>query len=194
MYWKIKSKANEKLYDLVIKGNPDRIGQKPQWWGDIPMPEGKIPEIKYDLSVKNVNNLPDVLWTGNNTEVYSARMLAILDSFDIRYEVFKTIFTDSRTSEKLDIPYVSFRLLEVEDAIDYDQSVIGEKVIGGFAIPVIKRLVIKKGICKHFFRLKDFENLQIISDPLKKELDANKITGLGYTREDNFQSAFCILL
>ena len=194
MFWQIDSKSNDELYDLIIKGNPDRMDLQPPWWGDTPMPEGKIQKIEYDLSVKNISSLPDVLWTGNTTEVYSTKMLSVLDSFNVRYEVFKTVFTDPRTSEKLEIPYVVFRLLEVEDAIDYEQTIVVEKVIGGFAIPGIKKLVIKEGVNKHFFRLNGFENLTIISDSLKKTLDANKITGLEYTREDDFQSAICLLL
>lgn len=133
--------------------------------------------LKIRCEIDRVAPQPDIYWNPTDFTIYSAKLISLLEKFNIKSELFDTAFFDIKTKERLNIDYKVVRLMEVHPAINLEKSDIrGER----FKDYRYRHLVVNDEYLKSpklMFRDANFPNLTLIHEEIKAEMLANGITG-----------------
>lgn len=190
MFWQLKEAAfiHDEMYHIEEIHNPVDYFGGIDWWGNIKYPE---PDIEISFYAPEASLLPDVLWTGSLISVFSDTLLQLLMSLNIKFEAFTTRFFDRQSVEEVLLPYQVFRSLELEAAVDHENSIsYFEKIPGGMVVKYYSKLVIKNNILSEFFRLENHRNMLIVSDLVKQKMEGTDIQGfefLDLSRLDDYK-------
>lgn len=133
--------------------------------------------------ISDISFFPDYLNTWTNYILLSKRMTDILKELQVYFELHKVKLIDNKGNE-LDHPYSLFNLLEIQDAIDKERSIIDDKNIKIIKI-VIKDSII--ALAKPMFRFIDHPGFIAVHHNLVNTLKSNQITGCEYIPMDQFQ-------
>lgn len=155
---------------------------QPHWWDAQPL-TNPIPVLTFAVAKKR--SMPDNLSTASSIfDLYSVKLIRVLEEVGINFETFPAILIDQKTKEELSIQYRIFHLLEIYPAIDKLLSNMDEQQGN------INKIVLTKEtfeLEKLFFRVKESPNIVLIHQRLKNRFDEEKITGCLYTPVEEFQ-------
>ena len=106
--------------------NPLSLNMAVKWWNEIPPPRlaGTFPTFEFE--VKRPTTHPENYWTGADVDLYHQRLIDVIASFGVQYELFPAVIRDRKTKQPTLTDYHVFRLLEVAPIIDYERSKILE--------------------------------------------------------------------
>lgn len=128
----------------------------------------------------------DNLFTGTILELYSDRLVKMLEEAGIRFEIFPARVVEASTGKKVKVNYRIFHLLEKYPALDKKLSDIDDETGD------IRKLVISKKylrLKKPLFRIEGAEDIVLIHRELKDLLESQNITGCEYTLVDEYRSS-----
>lgn len=142
-------------------------------------------DFKFTYLVNPKHPFPDHYVENYGFSLYSARLVSLLESFQVKAETFPTRLVDSQGQEGSGQAYSVFHLLEgVLPAMDEQRSQwTGDANIG------IPKLVINLEAFEHrpMFTLNHLF-LPMIRDDVKKALQHEKITGFEFLRPEHYHS------
>jgi hypothetical protein len=151
---------------------------EPHWWKATPL-VAPLPHLTFTANPNAP--IPDNFFTGTIFDLYSVKLITLLEEFHVRFEVFPATIVVRKTNALLPVEYNVFHLLEIEPALDVHQSV--------FQAHNIKKLVITSqclAAAKPLFRVQEAIDLVLIHQRLKDVLTACGITGCTYTPVDEY--------
>jgi hypothetical protein len=148
---------------------------QPHWWLCQPL-NVSIPDITFAIS-KNAPLL-DNYKTGWDIELYSERMINIIESFGVSFEIFPANIVDYKTGEKINATYKIFHLLEIYKCADLKRSKDGHIILSEECI--------NRG--RYLFRLGEAPQLVLIHKDLQDALESNQITGCEYNPLSEYQN------
>jgi hypothetical protein len=163
----------EVIHAKIISKIPPTL---PHWWKALPQTKS-LPLIEFE--VKDEWNLPDNLFTGTIFDLYSNKLINIINNSKVQFEIFSTKIKNHRKEND----YKIFHLLEKYSCINRELSDIDYHTLK------IRKLVLKESFLrrdKKMFRIRTLEHIVLISDDLKNKLQENKITGCEYIPLENF--------
>ena len=154
---------------------------EPHWWDGIPLTTPP-PHLTFAVSAKGP--MLDNYFTGNEFDLYSERLIALLREAGVHFETFPATLVDRKTKEPLPVAYEVFHLLEVHPALEVHWTTSGP--------PVIEKLdLISEKWMQHqrsFFRAQEAPNIVLIDTTVKHQCDAIGITGCKYTTPEEARS------
>jgi len=150
----------------------------PHWWKGMPI--FNLPVMNFVLG----SGLPsfDNLFTGTIFDIYSLRLIKILQSYDIKFETFDVNVIYSAQQTKVENEYKIFHLLENHPGLDLNESDVDAREI--------RKLVLTKEcqqLRRPLFRLSERISLVLIHSDLKNALEENNISGCQYIPIEDFQ-------
>lgn len=178
MYSLFRAKAlewNNALVQAVIQQRPD---YRPYWWGGEPI-QPPVPEFTFEIDPSYP--APDNYWTGTEFDLYSPRLIDLLQASGISFETFPAKFIDSRTGEATSLPHRVFHLLERWPAFNLEESRIELPEIVSFVI--LKQRLEEP---KLLFRAAELDSRVLIHDALKEKLINARITGCTFMPVESY--------
>lgn len=164
------------------------------WWLSTPL-KGLVPSLTF--SIHSQAPRIDNYFTGNQFNLYSERLITLLDQTGVHYETFPVTITDQETCEPIEHGYQLFHLLEIDPAIDRELSIIEEVALGTRKVTEIHRLVLAEEFVKQgkaLTRIKEFRDLTVIREDIKNLLEAANITGCSFVPVEKFSLGLNIFL
>jgi hypothetical protein len=174
----------------------------PDWWDATPLIKS-IPTLQFAVNPKAP--LLDNYNIGYY-QLYSQRLIDLLQAVDVRFELFAASLVDIKTQAIISDRYAIFHLLEIYSAVDKTLSDTGKKDLIDdilqkeiddlegqelFAEYIgVRKLVVSNDRMIHpkpLFRVAEHKNLVFIHESLKVVLDAEGITGCRYTPVGEYQ-------
>jgi hypothetical protein len=157
---------------------------KPHWWSKSPLLQ-PIPNLTFEVN----SNAPlvDNLFVGVHFSIFSEKLVNILKTNFIKFELFPCILQDKKSKKEVSVSYQACHLLEVYPGVDTEQSVIDQENY------TVTKLVLSEATYstqRLFFRLEESMDLVVIHETMKAELEREKITGCRYTPIEEFQIGF----
>ena len=114
----IRSFRNQTIQAKIQKTIPEI---QPHWWDCKPL---STPLSSITFAINRNWPLPDNFFTGNLLDLYSSRMIALLNEAGVKFETFSTEIIDSKTEAVLPVSYEIFHLLESFSGVDWEKSTI----------------------------------------------------------------------
>jgi hypothetical protein len=180
-YWRIKmeTQMHDSKYYADPIDIPFSLKERFNWETTQPLGVGK--ELVYKFIIPDSNE-KDLFFTGTEYEIYSIRLIKLIESMGVKFQTFNAEFFSRSSGENLSIPFKVFRLLEVRDVLDVENSVINPSDIEGFNITKHERLVFKKfhEPNLHLFRLESNPSIGIIGDSLRRRFMEYNIKDFEY--------------
>lgn len=152
---------------------------RPHWWEGLPLIAPLPPTV---WAVRPKAPTPDNFFTGCEFDLYSERLVEIIQQAGIAFEAFPASLVDHKTGAALPLAYRVFHMLELHPALDARRSIVSER---GFERLVLTEAAQRSGA--PLFRVEDFEHLILIRDDFKARWDAAGITGCRYTPIDQYR-------
>jgi hypothetical protein len=136
----------------------------PHWWFAQPI-HPPLPQLYFEVDASGP--FPDNYWTGGIIEIYSNRLVTILQAANVRFESFPVILVDKNTREPVNDEYQAFHLLDMQPlskirAKDHQGRVVS------IAVPSL------------MFRLEKYIDRVVIHEDLQKVLENKHITGFEF--------------
>ncbi len=174
MYMFIKADQcvwRNRILQAEIQGEvPDTA---PHWWDGVPL---TIPPPHLTFAVSAKGPMLDNYFTGTEFDLYSERLIRLLQEAGVQGETFPATLVDRKTKEPLPVRYEVFHLLEVYPALDVWFATTG--------LPLLERIQFNADkLSQHerpFFRAQESNNFVLIHETLKQQFDAAGITGCLY--------------
>jgi len=187
--WQEINLQAEMKYELSLEWR-----MKYDWWDSIPV-KGLLPLLTFSIHADAP--LVDNYYTGNELTLYSERLISIFQQAGVCYETFPVSIVNQKTGKEVSHHYKLFHLLEMEQAINVQESAIEESTLGANQVPEIRRLVltdefIKQG--KMLVRIKEFRSLTLIRKDLKQLLEEANIIGCSFVAVEDFSLGLNSLL
>lgn len=155
---------------------------QPHWW-DCEPSTILLPMLTF--TVKENMPLLDNLFTGTIFDLYSENLIKVLAGAGVQFETFPVQVVTRVTQQVSKFRYKVFHLLEKYPVIDYERSDIDDET------GEIKKLVLSKEgrqFKRPFFRVDGMEEIVLIHQELKEELELSHITGCNYIPVSEYQS------
>jgi hypothetical protein len=165
----IKSWRNYIIMAEIVGNLPS---YQPHWWYCEPVTP-PLPRVQFAISGKAP--LPDNLPSGTEFELYSPRLMNLMDEGGVRFERFSTVMLDRKTKVELPVQYKIFHLLECYPALDREQSV---RLQYGWQKIVLTEDCYRAN--RLLFRVEEARGIVLIHEDLKACLEDAGITGCTY--------------
>lgn len=169
---------SENIY-AKIKNVPPKL--KPHWWAGSPM-LSQLPPVSF--VVKPEWDFPDNFLTETIFDLYSSKLIKILDNAKIGFEAFPASLVDE-VGNDLRVEYRIFHLLEKYSCLDRKLSEINLEMLE------IKKIVLDKEFLsskKLLFRVEELSHIVLVHQDLKDALERQGITGCEYTLLSEYRS------
>ena len=167
--------------DVIIDSLPLLAACEPHWW--LAQPFTKKPSY-FEIFVKKGDPLVDNLNVSSSIDVYSSKLIEVINSFGVKHELIDVILKYKITEELIsDFSYKCFHLLEMRDAIDLASSKLKISESGN-AVSRISELVLDYEALfdePSLFRLSKAIDLVLVSEKLKNAMEKAAITGCKFT-------------
>lgn len=151
----------------------------PHWWDGVPLTTPP-PHLTFAVSAKGP--MLDAYFTGNEFDLYSARLIGLLGEAGVQFETFPATLIDRKTKTPLAVDYAVFHLLEVHPALDVRHATKGP--------PVVERAKFnREKVGQHerlFFRAQEAAHIVLIHVSLKQYFNEQGITGCRYEDIEEF--------
>ncbi|MCM1566093.1 MAG: hypothetical protein NC238_09155 [Dehalobacter sp.] len=152
-----------------------------EWWYGKPL---SIPFPELRFSYPEDAPLIDNLWNATLFEIYSPRLISILQNLGIAHELYPVHIIGEKTGRIIPIEYRVFRLLEIHDVLDKKASRFRYENHRGQTIEYLEEPVYKEKFRKlkmPLTRIKGFENIAIVHKDLKALLEKEGISGCSFS-------------
>lgn len=191
MYFVLRPKLQSwRNKNLIASSEPLLAACKPHWWLAQPLVQ-KPNAFKFYIDGKAP--IFDNYNCGSGIDMYSHRLVDVIDAFDIKYEAFPSTVSDKKTGKVLDLDYFAFHLLEILPAIDRSKSELVYDEENPESIAAVKKMVLSEECIEQqrlLFRPAEFFAFVLIHEKLKSEFEAHSITGCQYTPLNEFSVGF----
>jgi hypothetical protein len=140
-----------------------------------------LPVFRFE--VKQHGPQPDNYWTGAGVDLFSERLIRLLDQSAVQYQSFITEIQERSTTRRVLDSYKVFRPLEVFPLINLHQSIISDDGAR------IKKLVLDQEIQQEgpiMFLDSNFRELLFVRDDLKLKIEQQTITGCRFRTIDEY--------
>jgi len=174
--------------DVTIDSLPLLAACEPHWW--LAQPFTKKPSY-FEIFVKKGDPLVDNLNVSSSIDVYSSKLIELINSFGVEYELIDAILKYRKTKELIpNVKYKCFHLLEMKDVIDIESSNL--KISDdGVVVERIFELVLNVTSLAEvpaMFRLSKAFNLVLVNAKLKDAIESMQLTGCKFTAVDKWVS------
>lgn len=165
MYTLLKSDAikyrNTHLYADIASEVPD---PKPDWWAAKPIHDA-FPVLTFTYRADMA--LPDNVKNGTIFDLYSSRLIALIQAAGVRFETFPALIVDKKTKQVLSDTYQIFHLLERHPGLDRKKTLVNRPVMSQqrMAAPL------------PLFRDQEYQYHVLIHRDLRATFAAHQITG-----------------
>ena len=152
----------------------------PNMWSGKPL-EFEFPLLRF--SVPSDTKMADNHVTNTSFDLYSERLINLLQTHDVKLEAFPVVMVDSKSGDVLNLKYYIFHLLQSADVFDRKLSDITS---GGR----VKRLVVSDTFASSgtlMARDSYLSDLTVVHQNLKQVLDDADVTGCSYTPVEQFR-------
>jgi hypothetical protein len=152
----------------------------PHWWAGIPLTVLPPPDLTFAVSAKGP--MLDNYFTGNEFDLYSERLIALLREAGVRFETFPATIVDRKTKEPLSVRYEVFHLLEVHPALEVYETTSEDSLAEQLELVAEKWQAHQRP----FFRAQEAEDIVLIHRTLRQHLEAEGITGCRFTPVEEY--------
>jgi hypothetical protein len=142
-------------------------------------------DLSLTFQVNSKHPHPDNYFQGAGFELYSKRLVELMQAFNVKSEIFPATLVDSKGIVQSDLEYYVFHPLEgIIDAMDAEQSGwTGDRKSG------VSQLVLDEARFEHrpIFLCK-YIHLNLMRDDVKQEIQQQGITGFSFLAPERFRS------
>lgn len=192
MYWIYRTRAfewgNEIVQARLISPSPDLLMEQYASKGfRSPMQDEPyhLDDVDFVYQINPTHPAPDNHLDSFGFALYSERLVELMDSFGVKFEVFPVTMVDKHRNIQDHLKYFIFHSLEgVLDAMDEERSGwTGDHDIG------IPRLVLDYTKFEHrpIFKCNHIY-VPLMRDDLKKEIQHQGITGFSFLKPERYRS------
>ena len=99
MYWIFRTDWIDwkgELQHAELVESPWEPLQKPEWWGNIPIPD---PRPSFVFRIDSCAPFLDNYATGTKFNIYSEKLISLLKNMGVNFETFPASFFDKRSGE-----------------------------------------------------------------------------------------------
>lgn len=144
--------------------------------------EPPLPSFRFEIRKKVVH--PDNYFTGASLELYSGKLLAIMQGMGVRYETFDADIYERGSDVRVLEDYLVFRLMETFSLVDPDQTVEEGNII-------VRKMALRSALEKEpppIFLDENYRHLTFVNSDLRKLIEEQNITGCSFKTIDQYVS------
>jgi hypothetical protein len=174
VYWK------DEVVEALVMNEPPPEYVKNWWYGE----KLSLEPYEFSFSIDDQALLLDNYRTASIFDLYSEKLISILSKATIKHELFPVKLFSKVNGASLNLDHKVFRLTEINDCLDENQSTfkvlpLGRRQIKALQQPYFKDAFLKSG--KLLTRIAGHEKVVIIHEDLKKLLEDEKISGCKFS-------------
>ncbi len=173
---------------LLARSEPLLRDCEPHWW--LAEPLTKKPQ-RFKFLIDGSGPKFDNYNCGSGIDMYSQRMLDILEQHGVNSESIPSDVFDLKSRVQLDLNYSAFHLLEKHESIDLKNSELVFDTEDAEFIIEIKKLELKQEILdmqRPLLRIAEFYCFVLIHQSLKSSLETSGITGCQFIPVNEFHT------
>ena len=138
------------------------------------------PSFRFEVRKKVAH--PDNYWNGASRELYSERLLAIMQDTGVRYETFDAEICERNSDVRVLEDYRVFRLIETFPLVDPEQTVEEGNII-------IRKMALRSEFAVEpppIFLDENYRYLTFVNSDLRKLIEERNITGCSFRTIDQY--------